>query len=152
MFTLATLVLAAGFSVARVRGWRFGGAEPASPPGPENAVYSMLASARGGNVAAYLASFSGPLEASLRESVRESGEAEFAKYLKDSNAALKGVAVGAAQKLDETGVNVRVEYVYQDRNEVQTMRLENMSDGWKITRIDGAERAKTLVPYGTPVR
>ncbi len=152
MFTLATLVLAAGFSVARVRGWRLGGAEPASPPGPENAVYSMLASARGGNVAAYLASFSGPLEASLRESVRESGEAEFAKYLKDSNAALKGVAVGAAQKLDETGVNVRVEYVYQDRNEVQTMRLENMSDGWKITRIDGAERAKTLVPYGTPVR
>ncbi len=112
----------------------------------------MLASARAGNVAGYLSSFSGPLEESLRESIRESGEAGFAKYLKDSNAVLKGVAVAGVQKLDEGAVNVRVEYVYQDRNEAQTVRLENTTAGWKITRIDGAERVKTLVPYGTPIR
>jgi hypothetical protein len=47
---------------------------------------------------------------------------------------------------------VRVEYVYQDRNEAQTMYLEKASSGWKITRVDGAERVKTLVPYGTPVQ
>jgi hypothetical protein len=31
------------------------------------------------------------------------------------------------------------------------MSLEKYGDEWKITRVDGAERVKTLVPYGSPV-
>lgn len=47
---------------------------------------------------------------------------------------------------------MRVEYVYQDRNEVQMMYLEKRPSGWKISRTDGDERVETLVPYGTPVK
>jgi hypothetical protein len=45
-----------------------------------------------------------------------------------------------------------VEYVYQDRNEAQIMHLEKAGNDWKIARVDGAERVKTPVPYGTPVQ
>jgi hypothetical protein len=34
---------------------------------------------------------------------------------------------------------------------MQKMYLEKHGDRWKIARVDGAERVKTLVPYGTPV-
>ena len=32
------------------------------------------------------------------------------------------------------------------------MYLEKINGVWKITRVDSAERVKTLVPYGTPVQ
>jgi hypothetical protein len=32
------------------------------------------------------------------------------------------------------------------------MYLERTPAGWKIARVDSAERIKTLVPYGTPVQ
>jgi hypothetical protein len=41
--------------------------------------------------------------------------------------------------------------VYRDRNEVQFVYLSRSSSGWKISRVDGAERIKTLVPFGTAV-
>ncbi len=47
---------------------------------------------------------------------------------------------------------MRVEYVYQDRNEAQSMYLEKLSGAWKIARVEAAERVKTLIPYGTPVQ
>jgi hypothetical protein len=72
--------------------------------------------------------------------------------LKDSNAAIKGVAISEPQQLTDTQVKVRVEYVYQDRNEAQMMYLEKQSGIWRITQVDSTERVKTLVPYGTPVQ
>jgi hypothetical protein len=32
------------------------------------------------------------------------------------------------------------------------MYLEKEASGWKIARVDRAERVKTLVPYGTPLQ
>ena len=120
------------------------------PPSPQDAVYAMLDASRNGNVAAYLAAYTGPMQQSLRASGGK--DSELSKYLRDSSAALKGVAVGEPQAVSDRESSVRVEYVYQDRNETQTMLLEKAGDGWKIERVDGAERIKTLVPYGTPVR
>jgi hypothetical protein len=120
-------------------------------PQPQDAIYAMLDAARAGDVKGYLASYIGPMESSLRQSVIESGEAAFAKYLRDTNAPVKGIAVQAPQTSASGDVTVRVEYVYQDRNEAQTMLLRKTAKGWKIARVDGAERVKTLVPYGTPV-
>src|SRR5690349_8004538 len=99
--------------------WRWGRAVPKEPPAPQDAVYGMLDAARNGDVAQYLASYTGTLRESLRQSAQESTPAVFAKYLRDSNALLKGVAVGEPQPLSGAEVALRVEYVYQDRNEVQ---------------------------------
>ncbi len=110
----------------------------------------MLDAARDGNVSKYLTWYTGEMETSLKQAIAESPD--FSKYLKDSNAAIKGVAIADPQQLSDREVKARVEYVFQDRNEVQTMYLEKTPQGWRISRVESAERVKTLVPYGTPVK
>lgn len=157
ILTLAVLAAALGIGVARKTGWRL--AIPGSAPNPaqaagqdpQSAVYAMLDAARAGNVKAYLSRHTGPMEASLQQTLSETTEADFAKYLRDSAAGIKGVAVYDPQITGGTAT-VRVEYVYQDRNEVQMMHLEQGPQGWKISRSDGDERIRTLIPYGTPVK
>ncbi|MEO7651288.1 MAG: hypothetical protein ABIZ80_12550 [Bryobacteraceae bacterium] len=129
--------------------------QPASPkaePSPQDAIYGMLDAARAGDVKGYMASYSGQMETSLKQSLAETTEAAFARYLQESNASVKGIAISEPQVLTDRETKVRVEYVFQDRNEAQFMYLEKYPTGWKIARVDGAERVKTLVPYGTPVQ
>jgi hypothetical protein len=121
------------------------------PADPQNSVYAMLNAARAGDVRAYLASYAGPIADTLRQTLAETSERDFAKYLRETNAAIKGVAVSDPQVSGQTAI-VRVEYVYQDRNEAQTMGLERGREGWKITRADNDERLRTAIPYGTPVK
>ena len=116
----------------------------------QDTIYSMLDAARAGDVKKYLAAYTGQMEQSLQQAISESPD--FSKYLKDSNAAIKGIAVQEPQPLSDRELKARVEYVYQDRNEVQFMYLEKTASGWKIARVDSAERVKTLIPYGTPVQ
>src|SRR5580700_4954019 len=149
--TVAVLVLALGAALGQKSGWRFGRTQSTPPASPQDAIYGMLDAARSGNVAAYLASYTGPMAASLQESVRETTEPAFSQYLRDSNSAIKGVAVSDPQ-INDREATAQVEYVYQDRNEVQIVHLEKVGGDWKIARVGGAERVKTLVPYGTPVR
>ncbi len=127
-------------------------AQPKPDPTPQDAIYGMLDAARAGDVKAYLANYAGQMSTALQQSIAETTEPKFAQYLKDSNAAIKGVAISEPQQLTDTQVKVRVEYVYQDRNEAQLMYLEKQSGIWKITQVDSTERVKTLVPYGTPVQ
>ena len=159
--TLVVLVAALGVALAAKTGWRLADLrslprlfQPGSQssPEPQDTIYAMFAAARAGDVKAYLASYTGQMEASLRQELSETTESAFAQYLKDSNAAIKGVVVSEPQKMIDSEATVRVEYVYQDRNEAQTMYLERVLKGWKITRVDGDERVKTLIPYGTPVK
>jgi hypothetical protein len=150
--TVAVLVLALGVALGQKSGWRFGRTQSTPPASPQDAIYGMLDAARSGNVAAYLASYTGPMAASLQESVRETTEPAFSQYLRDSNSAIKGVAVSEPQITGDREASARVEYVYQDRNEVQIMHLEKGGVDWRIARVEGAERVKTLIPYGTPVQ
>jgi len=161
--TILILAAALGATVARRNGWKMpdgnilaGGLSALRGPAeatPQDAIYAMLDAARAGDVKKYLAAYTGSMETALRQSIAESSDVAFQKYLQDTNAALKGVAVMAPEAGAGAGeVKVRVEYVYQDRNEAQTMNLEKTSSGWKIARVDSAERVKTLVPYGTPVQ
>ncbi len=148
--TLALMLLAVGIIVGQKYKWK----PPAPPadPTPQDAVYGMLDAARAGDVRGYLASYTGQMETALRQSLAETTEAKFGQYLKDSNAAIKGVAIDATQALTDRETKLRVEYVYQDRNEAQTIFLEKNGQTWRIARVEGAERVKTLVPYGTPVQ
>jgi len=146
--TIGILVCALGFVIAR-RG-RSTTSPSVKEPTPQDAIYAMLDAARDGNVGKYLASYAGPMESSLKHAIAESPD--FGRYIKDSNVAIKGVAIMEPEQVTDVEVKARVEYVFQDRNEVQYMFLDKMPGGWKIVRVDSAERVKTLVPYGTPVR
>ena len=148
---LTILVFAAllGVIVARKAGLR-ASIPRSSEVTPQDTIYGMLDAARAGDVKKYLAAYSGQMEQSLQQAISETPG--FSKYLKDSNTAIKGIAVQEPQSLSDREVKARVEYVYQDRNEVQFMYLERTPAGWKIARVDSAERIKTLIPYGTPVQ
>jgi len=147
--TLAILAVALAVVVVRKSGWR-GSAK--AQAGPQDAIYAMLDAAREGNVQKYLAAYTGQMEAALKQALAEKTEAGFAKYLREFNAPIKGIAITEPQPLSDREVKVRVEFVYQDRNEVQLMYLEKVAGQWKIARLDSTERVKTLIPYGTPVQ
>jgi hypothetical protein len=148
--TVAVLLVALGIALVRKTGWH--PPEARAAQNPQDAIYAMLDAARAGDVKAYLASYTGPLEAALRQALAETTEPGFAKYLRDSNAAVKGIAVSDPQKITDLEAKVRVEYIYQDSSEAQMMYLDKGPNGWKISRADSDERVKTLIPYGTPVQ
>jgi len=159
-----TAVLIAGiglFLFARQTGWNPSAAslremlpatQPKPDPTPQDAIYAMLDSARVGDIRTYLSYYTGSMGVSLQSSIAEQGESNFARYLRETNAPIKGIAITEPQILSDREAKVRVEYVYQDRNEVQYFYLEKQGKDWKIARLDTAERVKTLVPYGTPVQ
>ncbi len=123
-----------------------------SDPTPQDVIYAALDAAREGKVSDYLSAHTGQMEQALRKTIAESTEAGFSNYLRETNAPIKGIALQEPQPLTDREVKVRVEYVFQDRNEIQWMYLEKIGGTWKIARVDTAERIQTLVPYGTPVR
>jgi hypothetical protein len=138
--TIATLLVIAGLLALAILRRR-----PQAPTVPQDAIYAMLDAARAGDTSKYLAQYSGPLAAQLKQSVTPA-------YLKSSNAEIKGVSLSEPQFVSGQEASVRLEYIYQDRNEIQTVYLERVSGAWKIARVDSAERIPTLVPYGTPVQ
>jgi hypothetical protein len=155
--TIVILAAALGVALGRKNGWKLPASLPsptrvAAEATPQDTIYAMLDAAREGSIKKYLASYTGQMEAALKQAISEQGDAAFTQYLKDSNAPIKGIAITEPQPLTDIEVKVRVEYVYQDRNEVQFMYLDKVAGAWKIARVDSTERIKTLVPYGTPVQ
>src|SRR5215472_15134869 len=61
-------------------------AAPKADPTPQDAIYAMLDAARMGDVKTYLAAYTGQMETALKQSVAETTEPGFSKYLKDQNA------------------------------------------------------------------
>jgi hypothetical protein len=143
-------VLAVAFVlvVAKQNRWHRIATAPASPA---DVVYRMLDAARAGKTNVYLECFSGSLKEQLAQTVKESSEERFSGYLVNQNAAFAGVAVSTAERPTDDEVQVRVEYVYKDRSEVQSVYLRRQGSDWKIDKVTSANRIKTLIPYGTVV-
>jgi hypothetical protein len=125
--------------------------DEAEPKQPRDTIYAMLDAARDGDVEAYIACYAGQMASQLQQSRKEMTAQGFADYLKSRNREIKGVAINEPELASDREARIRVEYVYQDRNEVQQVYLERIEGAWKIRGVDTAERVKTLVPYGTPV-
>jgi hypothetical protein len=148
--TSAVLAAAIGVVIARKTDFRLSGLTQRQEATPQDAIYAMLDAARAGDVTKYLACYTGEMSQSLNRARAESQD--FAKYLRDSGAGLKGIAVMEPQPQPDGQMQLRVEFVYQDRNEAQFFYLAKASGEWKISRIETSERVKTLLPYGTPVQ
>ena len=148
--TILILMGALGVVIARKTDFRFARMTERQEVKPQDTIYGMLDAARDGDVSKYLQSYTGEMAKSLERAAAESPD--FAKYLRDSSFALKGIAVMEPLPQPSGEIQVRVEYVYQDRNETQYFYLTKTWGGWKISRMESAERVKTLIPYGTPVQ
>jgi hypothetical protein len=156
---MAVIVAAALVAIGRKADWRLPlldtrsqvAALDGSEAKPQDVIYRMLDGAAQGDVPGYLGCYSGVLLRRLQQSRDEMTPDGFARYLVQTNQQIKGVAISEPETRSETEIDVRVEFVYQDRNEAQTFSLERSSGEWKIARVSSAERVETLVPYGTPV-
>jgi hypothetical protein len=142
----------------RTHGWRlpegvsalFAHSRPRAA-NPEDTVYGMLDAARAGDTAVYVDTFSGPLQQQIQQVIRESGKRQFASYLTAQSSSFKSVALSVADQPSDVEARLRVEYVYANRNEVQTFHLKKAGERWKIIGISGTDQIKTLIPYGTAV-
>ena len=142
----------------RTHGWRVPGGVSAlfshSRPraaNPEDTVYGMLDAARAGDTTVYVDSFSGPLQQQIQQAIRESGKKQFATYLAAQSSSFQSVALSVSDQPSDAEARLRVEYVYANRNEVQTFHLRKSGGRWKIIGISGTDQIKTLIPYGTAV-
>ena len=124
---------------------------PAEDNTPESAIWRMVDASRAADLEPYLQCYTGEMERLLRRNLQEMGAARFREYLANTHRQVKGVAVSPPQMASPSEGRISVEYVYQDRNEVQQVHVRLVGKQWKIFRVDSAERIKTLVPYGTPV-
>lgn len=159
--TVAVLALVVVAVVAKKSGWKASSAASAGASilsadrkkdaEPRDTIYRMLDAARDGDVEAYIDCHSGDMRNKLAQSREEMTAGGFAKYLQGRNREIKGIAINEPERASNRAVQVRVEYVYQDRNEAQQFYLEKLNGEWKIARVDQAVRVPTLVPYGTPV-
>ena len=142
----------------RTHGWRVPGSVTAlfshsrpTAPTPEDAVYAMLDAARAGNTAVYVDTFSGPLQQQIQQVIRENGKTQFATYLTAQSSSFQSTALSVTDQPSDVEARLRVEYVYANRNEVQTFHLKKTDGYWKIIGISGTDQIKTLIPYGTEV-
>ncbi len=144
--TLALLASLAGVFVYRQRA-----ASHSEDASLEPVIWRMVEAARARDPAGYLDCFTGELQARLEKNLQEMGPARFRESLAAMLGPVKGIAVSAAQMSSGSEGRVSVEYVYADGNEVQQVYLRRARGAWKIYRLDGAERARALIPYGTAV-
>jgi hypothetical protein len=151
-FLLGLLFLVA----LRTNGWRLSLpswislSAKSGPAGPEETIYGMLDAARAGDTNAYLDMFSETMRDQLLQGMKENVNSNFAAYLKSQNAAFQGVAVSVTGRPSDNEAQVRVEYVYSNRDEVQTVYLRKNSR-WRIVKVAGAEQVMTLLPFGSAV-
>lgn len=161
--TIAVITVAAVFAVARNTGfqWPMGRAvsyssesssSKASQNGsqPQDVLYRMFDAASEGDVEAYLDCYTGSMRRRLEQSRDEMKRDAFAQHLTRTNEQIKGIAISTPPPVSDTEVQVTVEFIYQDRNEVQHFLLQRTTGEWKIAQVDAVERVETLVPYGTP--
>jgi hypothetical protein len=157
VFTLAFGLALLALTAFGIKGWhlpswservttRFATASPT----PEDAVYHMLDAERAGDTRTYVDAFSGAMREQLLQLIRESSESKFSSYLARS-AGFQGVAVTVTDRPSPEEAEARVDCVYLDRNDVQTLYLRREGDRWKILKVAGAEQTKSLFPFGSPV-
>jgi len=116
---------------------------------PEEIVYAMFDAAKTGQIRKYLNCFAPELRKELDQRRRDQGNSAFRRYLVERSQPVKGIALSEKQLGPDSGT-VQVEWVYQDRNEAQTVSLTKLGREWKIAALTEGQREEQPVPYGTP--
>jgi hypothetical protein len=152
ILALAVLLGALGVALARRGGRSDGGAGAVTAEDAISAsIYDTMNAARAGDVRRYLIGYTGPMRAALQRLLVDGGDAAFALYLRSLDAGLKGLAVSVENR-GEREAKARVEYVYQERNDVQVVYLEKERGAWRIARTGADQPVRAAIPYGTPIR
>ncbi len=146
--TILLIVAALAYFTQRQRLAQLTADSPAAAT-PEAVIWRMADAARTGDAAAYLDCFSGELQAKLRKTAAELGDAQFRQYLQRLHSEVTGLAVSDLVQPRADEAALRVEFVLRDHNEAQQHHFKLIGGVWKIDRIEGTERVNPLIPFGT---
>jgi hypothetical protein len=127
------------------------GQEATDASTPDGVVWAFFAAQKTGDVGKYLGTLGGDALKVAQQSINDTGRAKFAEYLKQSDKELKGIAVRGKQDGAPGSVVVLVDLTFADGQEAQRFLVAREGVGWKILRIEGDQRRRSLIPYGTPV-
>jgi hypothetical protein len=113
----------------------------------------MFAAAAAGDVAAYVACFTGTERGRLERELVDGRREAFARSLVQAVTELRGRAVFAEAPLDPEADAARytVDRVYPTRTERQVYELVREAGGWRIQSVHTARAFQPETPYGTPV-
>ena len=129
------------------------GCAPDTPRGSEalDCIRAMSQYSREGRVEEYLNCFAPEMRQRLVRVRQEMKDAAFAEQLRRRAEPVRGIAFSDETPLDANTVQIKVEWVFEDRNEVQMFRLTKADGLWKIAEMTEARYKKPPVPYGTKV-
>lgn len=106
---------------------------------------------REGRVKEYLDCFTGGLRAKLEQARDQMKPGEFADILRRRSAPVRGLAISDQTQVDGETMRLRVEWIFEDRSEIQTFTLCKVQGAWKIADMTDAQYNRPAVPYGTKV-
>ena len=125
--------------------------KPGEESSPAGVVRAMSLFSRDGRVNDYLDCFTGELRAKLEQTRDQAKPGEFADALRRRSAPVRGLAVSDQTQLDAETMRLKIEWVFDDRNEIQTFTLRKVQGAWKIADMTDAQYRKPDVSYGTKV-
>jgi len=118
---------------------------------PEDVALEMFNAMERGDVKAYLSLLSDEARRRAELTLSEYSEGEFARQLRSMHDGIKGIAVSKLEQPSEDEVVLRVELVFESKNEVQYVRMKRVGGEWKVVEIMQSEHLSPPILYGTPV-
>lgn len=121
------------------------------PQKPEDVIFAMFDAMEKGDVHRYLSLLGDGAKKRAELILKEVGRREFARQLRNMHEGIKGIAVSLLDQVSEDEILLRVELVFESRNEVQKARMKRVNGTWKVVEMMQAEHLTPPILYGTPV-
>jgi hypothetical protein len=118
---------------------------------PAERVNAMARYSSEGMAPEYIDCFTGQLRAALEQTRDQMKPGAFGELLRNRSASVRGVAISDQTQPDENTSKMKVEWIFEDRNEAQYFTLLKVDGDWKISEMSGAQYNKPEIPYGTKV-
>lgn len=116
---------------------------------PADVINAMFDAAKSGRLRKYFNCFTPGLRADLERRRREQGTRAFRRYLQERQQPVNGFVLSDLRTSGDTAT-VTVEWVYNDHNEKQSVRLKKIAGKWRIDSFSEARRQEQAIPYGAP--
>jgi len=118
---------------------------------PAGRVHAMARHSSEGKVNEYIDCFTGQLRADLEQTRDQMKPEAFAELLRRRSAPVRGIAISEQTQPDENTARMKVEWIFEDRNEAQYFTLVKVNGDWKISDMSNSQYNKPEIPYGTRV-